>query len=355
MKKSTLNLSNKFAKSKELRQGQVESLQERITVLEAQLEQNGQIQEVPLDRIRVNPNQPRTSFYVVQQMAETLKRDGQKQPIILTQPPGEDSALLFDGECRVRAARSLNWKTLKALFIPYNQETFDNDVLIASIFNESLNSLDLATSIAKYCQKKLPNLTEVEIATKLNTALVRLRRQKKQETIKQLDKFDLEKQQVVLNSLELGSEELAIFSAILYFKRNLFLISNHKFPFLKLSLDLKTAIRERGLGDSQALAINAVKSSNKKLKIEEVRAGEIRRELIDKVCEYTLNVAETKKEIAKALAPYLNKSEEQEGEQEFQKTLARLNSIKTDNLNSERRSALISALKEKIQELTENA
>ncbi len=348
-KKITPNISQKFAKANQLR---VEDLNDRIAFLEAQLAGGKQsIQKIPLGKIKINPNQPRKSFYIVERKVDTLRKDGQKTPIILTEPPNANHYQIFDGECRYRAAIKLEWDTIDAIVIPHDEDTYDIDVLVSAIYDDGLNSLDLSEAIVKEVQKKLPAKDSIEIATKLNSTLVRLRRNGEQKKIKGIEKRDFEEQQEILQELNLQPEELVIFSTILYFRLNLFSVSNHKFPFLKLAPEIKQAIRDRGLGESQARALDSIKTTNKNLDISAKIAEELRRNIIARCLVNHLDLAETKKEIKNATAPYLKESKPNSGKV-FKKIVSQIEAFQIDELNEVDRSALVEVLKETIKGMT---
>jgi len=339
------NISNKFAKAGELR---VANLNKRIATLESQLAQGSQgIQQISLSKIKVNPNQPRKSFHVVDRKAETLKKDGQKTPIILTEPPNSDYYQIFDGECRFRAALKLEWESIDAIIIPHDEDTYDLDVLVAAIYDDGLNSLDLSEAIVKEINKKLPDHSEIEIVNALNSSLIRLRRNGEKEKIKGLEDRDFEEQQEVLQQLELKPEELIIFSTILYFRLNLLSVSAHKFPFLRLAPEIKQAIRDRGLSDSQAKAIDSIRVNNRKLEIEEKTATKLRKQVIEKTLKNNLGLAETKKLVNQSIAPYL-KETKRNSEKVFKKIVSQVEGFPVEELSEEHRSALLEILKNKF-------
>jgi ParB family chromosome partitioning protein len=66
---------------------------------------------VPNLKIYPNPDQPRKSFTEeVEAMALSLQQEGQLDPVILF-----EDGMLFDGECRWRASKVLEWEMLEAV------------------------------------------------------------------------------------------------------------------------------------------------------------------------------------------------------------------------------------------------
>ena len=346
-KRVTPKILDKFAQASNLRGNE---LSDRIAELERRLADSEAVQEMPLERIKPNPNQPRSSFYVVQQKMESLKQYGQKTPIILTQPPNCDYYQIWDGECRYRSAIKLKWPTIKAIVVPHNEKTYELDVLVSAVHDDGLNSFDLARNLVKVIQYQLSNSDSRQIYNKLNSALVRLKRNGRQEDLKGLEKRSFESREEILQSLELSSEELVIFQTILNFRQNLGSFCNNKFPLLFLYPEIETAIKEQGLGDVHAIAINSIKPENKKITITEEEAKNLRRSIIENCLSYNLNCSETKKQVREAIAPYLNKTETLSNKI-FKRSIAKVQAIETKGLEQEQKQLLIKALKEKIDEI----
>ena len=146
-------------------QNKLEAANQRIAELEALIEEQ-EVHKIPLNMIEPNPHQPRQSFYDVEQMKNLLQLQGQKEPITLVKIPVKDKYIIFDGERRYRAHHLLKWNTIDAVFIPYNPQTFQEDVLIAALNKSSINALDEAEAIVKRIQQEI-DLNEKEIADKL--------------------------------------------------------------------------------------------------------------------------------------------------------------------------------------------
>ena len=256
---------------------------QRISELENLVQQQEAV-DVPLDRIEPNPEQPRKSFYVVQTMANLFLGQGQKQPIQLVKIPERDKYVIFDGECRYRAATSLQWKTISAVFLPYNPETFQTDVLISFLNKSSIIALDEAEAIVKKIQEQV-NLSATEICDKLAAFIIYTRRSDRLEALKFLttDYKNREKYLAELNFRD-RSEQI-ICETIADLGRYVLSTSSNKFPLLKLSSDLREAVRTKGLNETVALRLHAINPNSKKLKqkITESQALKLRRELIDKI------------------------------------------------------------------------
>jgi ParB family chromosome partitioning protein len=72
--------------------------------------------EIPLDRLRPNPSQPRQYFddEALAELARSLAEHGVLQPLLVTED-GEDRYLVIAGERRLRAAKKAGLKTVPAV------------------------------------------------------------------------------------------------------------------------------------------------------------------------------------------------------------------------------------------------
>ncbi len=282
-------------------QNKLEAANQRIAELEASVGEQV-AQEIPLDMIEANPNQPRKSFYVVQRMKNLLAGQGQKQPIILVKIPAQDKYTIFDGECRYRGAKLLEWRTIKAVFIPYDPETFQEDVLISALNRSSINALDEAEAIVRRIQAEI-DLSETEIADKLLSFISYTRRRGEIEALSYLT-TNYHDREAYIETLKFRDEaEKIICLTIAHLGRSCISISSNKLPLLKLSLDLKEVIRDRGLNERIALRLNIINPDSKKLKgkITKQKALKLRQELVDKILENDWSVKVASEAIKNAI------------------------------------------------------
>ena len=75
----------------------------------------GQLEQIAIDRIDRNPEQPRQTFdeRSLEELAASLKAYGQLQPIAVR--PLGDRYIIIAGERRWRAAQIAGWKTIAAI------------------------------------------------------------------------------------------------------------------------------------------------------------------------------------------------------------------------------------------------
>ena len=349
MARQGINFTSSFdeiaSKRQESLKQKLELANQRITELEANVGEQ-EIQEISLDIIKPNPNQPRKSFYVVQRMKNLLGNQGQKQPIILVKIPEQDKYTIFDGECRYRGAKLLNWKSIKAVFIPYEPDTFQDDVLISALNKSSINALDEAEAIVARIQTKI-NLSATQIGDKLASFVVYTRRRNELESLKYLT-TKYEERENYIEALKFRDEaEKIICFIIANLGRSCLSTSSNKFPLLKLSPDLKEAIRNKGLNETVALRLNVINSDSKKLKgkITKQKALKLRQELVDKILKNNWSIKVASDAIKNAIQEITGHTKSSPG-QSYAKYLAR---IKVEDLTESDRELLLESLQDLIK------
>ena len=103
------------------------------------------INEIEIDKISANPNQPRREFdpIALQELADSIGEIGIIQPITLRQL-SEDSYQIIAGERRYRASVMAGLKTIPAYIRTADDENIMEMALIENIQREDLNSLEIA-------------------------------------------------------------------------------------------------------------------------------------------------------------------------------------------------------------------
>jgi ParB family transcriptional regulator, chromosome partitioning protein len=288
-----------LAEIENLKAAGLEVAEAKIDRLREQLTASCGAVAIQLDQIKPNPDQPRRTFTPesIKAIARSLASDGQLQPIILIErSPSE--YLIFDGERRWRGARKLKWESLQAVLIPAT-ETLHRQSLLTSLQREDLNSLDLAEALIKEISLVAGSLGE-EIPRMLHATIRRLQRQQSLSVLSELVSASIEEQEQQLTGLELEDQERSLLKVLLDLQLNPASIDANIFPILKLSDDLKAAIRQQGLGGIQALALNRLSANN--LKVKEKLALKTRTRALQQVLGEKLSVAQTRKLVAKILA-----------------------------------------------------
>jgi ParB family transcriptional regulator, chromosome partitioning protein len=248
-----------------------QQLKSQMEELREHLKQNQSTVQFPLSKIIPNLDQPRKTFSEeVEAMALSLQQEGQLDPIILF-----EDGLLFDGECRWRAAQHLGWKMIDAVFTANlnDPKLIRRRAYLTSLHRRGLNALDKAETLVAIACDDFPDLPPEEVPRILNRVLTRLKR-KKQSLGDRLHLQSPEQQQVALEHLELEPSETHVFATFLKLQEQPSSLARNIFPALNLSTDLKDAVREKALGCAQALILNRLSATE--LRMTERQALKLR-------------------------------------------------------------------------------
>lgn len=104
------------------------------------------IQEIDIDLIRPNPNQPRKIFEQdkLNELTESIKKYGVIQPIIVKKE--DELYTIIAGERRWRACKNANIKTIPCIVRDIENRNASEIALIENIQREDLNPIDEATA-----------------------------------------------------------------------------------------------------------------------------------------------------------------------------------------------------------------
>lgn len=332
-------------------------LEARIQELITELADKQGVSEVPINLIDRNPRQPRQTFTKasIKGMAELLKKQGQHTPVILI-PLSNGRYLLFDGERRWRAAPEIGWKTLKAVYIITEIEANDRELhrqaLSTTLHREDLNALDLAESLIQQIIYDYPELSEQKdsIPRLLNAAMSRLERNRKNLELSDIRLASPETQRQWLETVDFKSaEEQKIFDVILALQLNPTSIDTNIFPLLKLSKDLKNAIREEGLESSKAKELN--KLSATQLKINETQARKVRIQLTEKVIQEKLSLSQTKALVKEILKRHKSSENTTNQNSKIIKTVKTIGALEFEGLAYNQLKEIRQALEGKLKEI----
>lgn len=126
---------------------------------------NEATQEISLEKITPNPNQPRRVFKddELNQLAKSIEQKGILQPILLKEI-GDDKYSIIAGERRWRAAKKIGLKTVPAVISNLADEEIFEVALIENIQREDLNPIEEAEGYRKlikeygYTQEKVAEI-----------------------------------------------------------------------------------------------------------------------------------------------------------------------------------------------------
>ncbi|KKR28254.1 MAG: parB-like protein partition protein [candidate division CPR2 bacterium GW2011_GWD1_39_7] len=123
------------------------------------------INEVPIEKVVANPNQPRYTFDedALSELAESIKTHGIIQPLIATK--NGDKYELIAGERRLRAAKIANFKTVPIIVRTYDEQQKLEIAIIENIQRHNLNPLEEAMAFQRLQDDF--NLTQEEVSKKM--------------------------------------------------------------------------------------------------------------------------------------------------------------------------------------------
>ena len=103
--------------------------------------------ELPVERIRPNPRQPRQVFDpdALAELAASIARVGLLQPLVV-RPSGPDAYELVAGERRLRSVVSLGWDTVPAVVRLTEDADLLRDALLENLHRAALNPLEEAAA-----------------------------------------------------------------------------------------------------------------------------------------------------------------------------------------------------------------
>jgi ParB family chromosome partitioning protein len=110
-----------------------------------------QQENVPLDKIRTNINQPRKTFYneSLEELAASIKERGVLQPITIRPMTGPDAGFyeIVMGERRYRAARMAGLTHIPCVIKSMSDEEAAADALLENFQREDMNAIEKARAI----------------------------------------------------------------------------------------------------------------------------------------------------------------------------------------------------------------
>ena len=132
---------------------------------EEQKRENEIVQNIKITEIEPNRNQPRRIFdeESLEELAESIKRYGVIQPIIVTKQ--ENYYEIVAGERRWRASKKAGLSEIPAIVREYDKQTNSEIALIENIQRQDLNPIEKAMAIRELLDTY--NLTQQKLADKL--------------------------------------------------------------------------------------------------------------------------------------------------------------------------------------------
>lgn len=112
------------------------------------------VQEIALNEIFANPNQPRKNFEptALQELADSIKVHGVIQPIIVNQNEG-DGYMIIAGERRWRACKMAGLETAPCVIKNYTAKQIKEISIIENLQREDLNPIEAARAIKQLMEE----------------------------------------------------------------------------------------------------------------------------------------------------------------------------------------------------------
>ena len=137
-----------------------------ISTEEVHTNGSSSINEVAIDKIQVNPNQPRHEFEpeALQELADSIKEIGIIQPITL-RDMGDGTYQIIAGERRFRASQMAGLTQMPAYIRTVDDENMMEMALIENIQREDLNPLEIALAYQNLQEQY--SMTQEQLSTRV--------------------------------------------------------------------------------------------------------------------------------------------------------------------------------------------
>ena len=142
-----------------------------LDISDIQTEGSSSINEIELDKIKVNPNQPRREFdnAALQELANSIREIGIVQPITLRQM-ADGSYQIIAGERRWRASQLAGLTTIPAYIRTISDESVMEMALVENIQREDLNPIEIALAYAHLLEHT--GMTQEKVAERVGKSRV---------------------------------------------------------------------------------------------------------------------------------------------------------------------------------------
>lgn len=129
-------------------------------------EERKNAQEMSLDVIYANPNQPRKNFdqQALKELADSIRRHGVIMPIVVNDS-GDGKFMIIAGERRFRAAKLANLDTIPVVIRKYSEREIKEIALIENLQREDLNPIEAAVAMKQLMTDY--KLTQDELAERI--------------------------------------------------------------------------------------------------------------------------------------------------------------------------------------------
>ena len=143
-----------------------EHMHEKGKLFEYTEEERKNAQEMALDKIKANPNQPRKNFdeQALKELADSISKHGVIMPIVVNDN-NDGTYMIIAGERRYRASVLAGNKTIPVIIRNYNEREIKEISLIENLQREDLNPIEAATAMKQLMTDY--KLTQDELAERI--------------------------------------------------------------------------------------------------------------------------------------------------------------------------------------------
>ena len=129
-------------------------------------EERKNAQDISLDKIKPNPNQPRKNFdeQALKELANSIKEHGVIQPIVVNDN-GDGTYMIIAGERRFRATKLAGISSIPVIIRKYSEREIKEISLIENLQREDLNPIEAATAMKQLMSDY--KLTQDELAERI--------------------------------------------------------------------------------------------------------------------------------------------------------------------------------------------
>lgn len=129
-------------------------------------EERKNAEEMPLDKISANPNQPRKKFdeQALKELADSIKKHGVIMPIVVNDNT-DGTYMIIAGERRFRATKMAGLDKIPVVIRKYSEKEIKEISLIENLQREDLNPIEAATAMKQLMVDY--KLTQDELAERI--------------------------------------------------------------------------------------------------------------------------------------------------------------------------------------------
>ncbi len=129
-------------------------------------EERKNAEDMPLNKILANPNQPRKNFdeQALKELSDSIQKHGVIMPIVVNDN-GDGTYMIIAGERRFRACKLAGRDSIPVVIRKYSEREIKEISLIENLQREDLNPIEAATAMKQLMQEY--KLTQDELAERI--------------------------------------------------------------------------------------------------------------------------------------------------------------------------------------------